>query len=194
MKWTQYSLKTTTQATDMISYTLGELGVEGIEVEDHIPLTEDEKKQMFVDILPETAPDDGTAVIRFYRDPEENISEFMTLVNDALDELRSFMDIGEAKLEISETADKDWMNNWKEFFHTFRVSDKLIIKPTWEDKVDLEITRIAILLSILILAQHLVQVHMRQQDSVHWLLRNISKKATMFLMLDAEAVSFQLFP
>ena len=138
MKWTQYSLKTTTQATDMISYTLGELGVEGIEVEDHIPLTEDEKKQMFVDILPETAPDDGTAVIRFYRDPEENISEFMTLVNDALDELRSFMDIGEAKLEISETADKDWMNNWKEFFHTFRVSDKLIIKPTWEDKVDLE--------------------------------------------------------
>ncbi len=65
MKWTQYSLKTTTQATDMISYTLGELGVEGIEVEDHIPLTEDEKKQMFVDILPETAPDDGTADYSF---------------------------------------------------------------------------------------------------------------------------------
>ena len=132
MKWTQYSLKTTTQATDMISYTLGELGVEGIEVEDHIPLTEDEKKQMFVDILPETAPDDGTAVIRFYRDPEENISEFMTLVNDALDELRSFMDIGEAKLEISETADKDWMNNWKEFFHSFTIDD-ILIKPTWEE-------------------------------------------------------------
>lgn len=137
MKWTQYTLKTTTEATDMISYTLSELGVEGIEVEDHIPLTESEKQQMFVDILPETAPDDKKAIIRFYRDTDEDKDAFVKLVNDALDELRSFMDIGEAKLDISETADKDWINNWKEFFHTFRVSDRLVIKPTWETSVDL---------------------------------------------------------
>ncbi|MCI8307564.1 MAG: 50S ribosomal protein L11 methyltransferase [Lachnospiraceae bacterium] len=132
MKWTQYTLKTTTEATDMISYTLGELGVEGIEIEDNIPLTEFDKAQMFVDILPETAPDDGTATIRFYREPEENPEEFMQKVNAALDGLRSFMDIGEGLIEISETADKDWMNNWKEFFHSFRVSDRLVIKPEWE--------------------------------------------------------------
>ena len=75
MKWTQYTLKTTTEATDMISYTLSELGVEGIEVEDHVPLTESEKQQMFVDILPDSAPDDGLAVIRFYRDPEEDSAD-----------------------------------------------------------------------------------------------------------------------
>lgn len=137
MKWTQYTLKTTTEATDMISYILGEIGVEGIEIEDNIPLTESEKKQMFVDILPETTPDDGLATIRFYRDPEENPEEFMQKVNTALDELRNFMDIGEGLIEISETADKDWMNNWKEFFHSFRVSDRLVIKPTWEEKIDI---------------------------------------------------------
>jgi len=137
MKWTQYTLKTTTEATDMISYTLGEIGVEGIEIEDHIPLSESDKAQMFVDILPETEEDDGLATIRFYRDPEENPEEFMQKVNAALDELRSFMDIGEGLIEISETADKDWMNNWKEFFHSFRVSDKLVIKPTWEESIDI---------------------------------------------------------
>ena len=137
MKWTQYTLKTTTEATDMISYTLGELGVEGIEIEDNIPLTDSEKAQMFVDILPETAPDDGAATIRFYREPEENPEEFMQKVNAALDELRNFMDIGEGIIEISETADKDWMNNWKEFFHSFRVSDRLVIKPAWEDNTDI---------------------------------------------------------
>ncbi len=136
MKWTQYTLKTTTEVTDMISYTLGELGVEGIEIEDHIPLTEDEKRQMFVDILPETAADDGNAIIRFYRDPEEDHESFLQKVNNALDELKDFIDIGEGTVEISETADKDWMNNWKEFFHAFRVSDKLVIKPTWEEGVD----------------------------------------------------------
>lgn len=137
MKWTQYSLKTTTAATDMISYTLGEIGVEGIEIEDHVPLTEDEKRQMYVDILPDTEPDDGTAIINFYRDTDENPEEFLAKVNAALDELRSFMDIGEATVTVSETADKDWINNWKEFFHTFRVSDRIVIKPTWEESVEL---------------------------------------------------------
>ena len=84
----------TTAATDMISYTLGEIGVEGIEIEDHVPLTEDEKRQMYVDILPDTEPDDGTAVINFYRDEDENPEEFLVKVNAALDGLRSFMDIG----------------------------------------------------------------------------------------------------
>ncbi len=137
MKWTQYTLKTTTEATDMISYTLGELGVEGIEIEDNIPLTDSEKAQMFVDILPETAPDNGIATVRFYREPEENPEEFMQKVNSALNELRSFMDIGEGLIEISETADKDWMNNWKEFFHSFRVSNRLVIKPAWEENTDI---------------------------------------------------------
>ena len=138
MKWTQYTLKTTTKATDMISYTLGEIGVEGIEIEDHVPLTEDEKRQMFVDILPDSVPDDGLATIRFYRDSEENPEEFLQKVTVALDDLRSFMDIGDGIITVSETADKDWMNNWKEFFHTFRVSDRLVIKPTWEASVNLD--------------------------------------------------------
>lgn len=132
MKWTQYTLYTYAQATDMISYTLGELGVEGIEVEDNIPLTEDEKKQMYVDILPEPKSYDNSAIIRFYRDPDEDVSAFTETVKNALDELRQFIDIGSGKIEVSETADKDWINNWKEFFHTFRVTDRMIIKPKWE--------------------------------------------------------------
>ena len=129
MKWTQYTLYTTTQATDLISYELGELGVEGIEIEDNVPLTEDEKRQMFVDILPDPVSNDNTAVIKFYRDFEEDSAAFTAKVRNIINELRNFTDIGSGKIEVSE---KDWINNWKEFFHTFRVSDKMIIKPKWE--------------------------------------------------------------
>lgn len=132
MKWTQYTLYTTTQATDLISYELGELGVEGIEIEDNVPLTEDEKRQMFVDILPDPVSNDNTAVIKFYRDFEEDSAAFTEKVRNVINELRNFTDIGSGKIEVSETADRDWINNWKEFFHTFRVSDKMIIKPKWE--------------------------------------------------------------
>lgn len=132
MKWTQYTLYTTTQATDLISYELGELGVEGIEIEDNVPLTENEKRQMFVDILPDPVSNDNTAVIKFYRDFEEDSAAFTAKVRNVINELRNFTDIGSGKIEVSETADRDWINNWKEFFHTFRISDKMIIKPKWE--------------------------------------------------------------
>lgn len=133
MKWTSYTLHTINEATDIISYTLSELGVEGIEIEDNVPLTEDEKKQMFVDILADPVVTDNKAIIRFYRDSTEDAEAFVASVKEALSELAEFMDIGEGTIEVSETADKDWINNWKEFFHTFRVTDRMVIKPTWED-------------------------------------------------------------
>ena len=71
MRWNKYTLTTTTEAVDLISYTLDELGIEGIEIEDKIPLTEEEKKQMFIDILPELGPDDGVAYVSFYIELEK---------------------------------------------------------------------------------------------------------------------------
>ena len=52
MKWIRFTLDTHTDAVDMLSYMLDEIGVEGIEIEDHLPLSEEDKKKMFVDILP----------------------------------------------------------------------------------------------------------------------------------------------
>ena len=66
MKWLKYTLETTTEATDLIIDMLGELGIYGVEVIDKVPLTEAEKKQMYVDILPESLPDDGKAELIFY--------------------------------------------------------------------------------------------------------------------------------
>ena len=66
MKWKKFTLTTTTEAVDLISYTLDELGIKGIEIEDNIPLTEKETKGMFIDILPELPPDEGVAKVSFY--------------------------------------------------------------------------------------------------------------------------------
>ncbi|MDO5292178.1 MAG: 50S ribosomal protein L11 methyltransferase [bacterium] len=133
MKWTKYTLKTTTEAIDLISYMLDELGVEGIEIEDKQPLTAEEKAQMFVDILPDPEFDDHIATVRFYRDPEEDGTELIEKVKAGLEELKQFVDIGEAMtIEKDETEDIDWINNWKEFWKPFRADDHIMIKPTWE--------------------------------------------------------------
>ncbi len=136
MKWTKYTLHTTGEATDIISCMLTDMGISGIEIEDNLPLTEDEKRQMYVDILPDSSENDGTAVLRFYKDSSEDSEEFVKKIKNELKELGKYMDIGAGALEVSETADEDWINNWKEFFHTFRVSDRMVIKPSWQSMDD----------------------------------------------------------
>lgn len=132
MKWIRYTVKTRTEAEDIVSCTLQELGIQGVEIVDKKPLTEEEKQQMFVDIMPEGPEDDGIAYLNFYLDSEEEQEETLRNVREALDELAGFMDIGEATIEKSETEDKDWINNWKQYFHQFYVDDILII-PSWEE-------------------------------------------------------------
>ena len=132
MKWKKFSIKTTTLAEDIVVATLDEIGIQGAEIEDKQPLTEEEKAQMFVDIMPEGPADDGIAYVNYYLEEDEDADAILENVKAALEELRSFMDIGEGTITASETEDKDWINNWKQYFSQFYVDDILII-PSWED-------------------------------------------------------------
>lgn len=131
MKWNKFTLKTLSEAEDVVISALADVGVEGVEIEDKIPLTESDKQQMFVDILPEGPADDGIALLNFYVEEDQDPEPLLKKVQEALEELRSFMDIGEGTITRSETEDKDWINNWKQYFHQFYVDDILII-PSWE--------------------------------------------------------------
>lgn len=132
MKWNKFTLKTLSAVEDIVISTLAEAGVEGVEIEDKVPLTEQDKQQMFVDILPEGPEDDGIAYLNFYLDEDEDKDALLARVKEELDELRSFMDIGECTITESQTEDKDWINNWKQYFHQFYVDDILIV-PSWEE-------------------------------------------------------------
>lgn len=132
MKWNRFTLKTKTEAEDIVICTLAEVGIEGVEIQDKKPLSEEDKAQMFVDIMPEGPEDDGIAYLNFYLEEDEDKEAVLARVREALDELKGFMDIGEATIQESQTEDKDWINNWKEYFHQFYVDDILIV-PSWEE-------------------------------------------------------------
>lgn len=132
MKWNKFRLKTTTESEDIVSSMLMDLGIQGIEIEDKIPLTQSDKEQMFVDILPEIEADDGVAYISFYLEEDEDKEEVLANVRRELEEMRAYTNVGECTIEESETEDVDWVNNWKQYFHQFYVDDVLII-PSWEE-------------------------------------------------------------
>ena len=158
MKWNQFRLKTTTEAEDIVSSMLADLGIEGVQIEDKIPLTQSDKEQMFVDILPDIPEDDGCAYLTFYLDEDvdkqflfvyifvqiecayltfyldEDVDkqELLLKVRRELEEMRSYLNVGECTIEESQTEDVDWVNNWKQYFHQFYIDDILVI-PSWEN-------------------------------------------------------------
>ena len=132
MKWNQFRLKTTTEAGDIVSSMLADLGIEGVQIEDKIPLTQSDKEQMFVDILPDIPEDDGCAYLTFYLDEDVDKQELLLKVRQELEEMRSYLNVGECTIEESQTEDVDWVNNWKQYFHQFYIDDILVI-PSWEN-------------------------------------------------------------
>lgn len=132
MKWNQFRLKTTTEAEDIVSSMLADLGIEGVQIEDKIPLTQSDKEQMFVDILPDIPEDDGCACLTFYLDEDVDKQELLLKVRQELEEMRSYLNVGECTIEESQTEDVDWVNNWKQYFHQFYIDDILVI-PSWEN-------------------------------------------------------------
>ena len=134
MKWTRIRIKTITDAEDIIISEVYDLGLEGAQIEDKIPLSAWEKEQMFVDIPPQAEEDDGIAYLSFFveEDSDINIEDMISQVKDALEEMRNWCDIGEGSITIDETEDLDWINNWKKYFHQFYIDDLLVI-PSWEE-------------------------------------------------------------
>lgn len=146
MRWKKYKLTTTTEAVDFVSELLNELGINGIEIEDNVPLSDADTKGMFIDILPKLPPDEGVAKVSFYIEDDESgkagsiinnsdiskYEEILGKIREGLREIAAYIDVGDCTIEESETEDVDWINNWKEFFHPFTVDD-ILIKPTWEE-------------------------------------------------------------
>ena len=143
MKWNKFRLRTTTQAEDIVSSILMDLGIQGIEIEDKIPLTAREKEQMFVDILPDGPADDGIAYLSFFVEEKENgllevagedktSEQLLAEIREELSGLQEFMDIGEGTVSVDETEDIDWINNWKQYFHPLSIGEKFLICPSWE--------------------------------------------------------------
>ena len=133
MKWNKYTIETTTAAEDYMSAMLADLGIEGVEIEDNIPLSKEDQADMFIDFLPELPPDDGVSHVSFYlEDDGEDRTELLKQVKEALEDLRKVVDVGSGVITSDQTEDLDWINNWKKFFSSFYIDD-ILIKPTWEE-------------------------------------------------------------
>lgn len=132
MKWNVIRIRTTRDAEEYVGSILFDLGFDGIEIVDTVQLTEREKKAMFIDFLPELDDNDRSAVVTCYTEEDADVSARVSEILSEIETYKDFVDFGELTIETGVTEDKDWINNWKQYFKSFRVDEDIVIKPTWE--------------------------------------------------------------
>ena len=133
MKWNKYTIETTTAAEDFLSSALMELGIEGVQIEDNVPLTKEDQAEMFIDFLPELPPDEGVSYVSFYlEEGAQDDADVLKQVRATIEDMREYIDMGTGTITSDQTEDLDWINNWKKFFSSFYIDD-ILIKPTWEE-------------------------------------------------------------
>ena len=141
MIWTKFTINTTVEAVDLISDFLSEQGIEGIEIHDNVPLTEEEIRQMFVDIPLQLEEDDGTASVSCYLDKSfdaARIEELKMLISDELTRLSEYLPVGSCDIIVEETSDDStWNDKFKENFKPARLYDNIVIMPVIDEEADM---------------------------------------------------------
>ena len=140
MIWTKFSIETTTEVVDLLSDFLSEKGIEGIQIEDNVPLSEDEIKQMFVDIPLQLGEDDGSAKVSCFLDDSfdaAKIDELKLEVKAELERLSEFLPVGTGVITVEDTTDDStWNDKFMENFKPARLYDNIVIMPVIDDESD----------------------------------------------------------
>jgi len=136
MEWKRFTIHTTEEAEEPVTALLAELGIEAVEVTDKRPFSAEESGGLYGDVVPEMPEDDHLAELSFYMEKDADCDSLLKELRSRLEALRNTMDIGSGRIEESVTREEDWINNWKDYFHSFRVDD-ILIRPSWEsDKTE----------------------------------------------------------
>ena len=137
MKLIKYTIKVPSVNEDVIIASLCDVGIEGVEIDDKIPLNDEELSQMFVDIPKETE-DDGEALLHFYLDEDDDETvRILSDVKEELEELKNLNLLDDTTIEKTDISRVNWQDNWKKYFKAFDI-ENLTVVPAWEDSADYE--------------------------------------------------------
>ncbi|KRE52065.1 50S ribosomal protein L11 methyltransferase [Paenibacillus sp. Soil724D2] len=135
MLWQELTVHTTEEAIEMITNFVHELGAGGVSIEESGTLNK-ERDTSFGQLYETPFNDipEGRAVIKGYFYHGTDMEPIMANLKESVEQLKEFdIDTGNPTFELVEVDDEDWAHAWKQYFKPIRVSDRLTIKPTWEE-------------------------------------------------------------
>lgn len=139
MDWIKVVIYTTSEGIEPLSGRLYQLGITGLEIEDEQDFKDflENNKQYwdYVDDELIKEKEGETEVIAYVSDNAAG-HEMLMAIRNTVAELKSLdedNEFGRLEIEIDNTKEEDWANNWKKYFHPLEVGKKVMIKPEWEE-------------------------------------------------------------
>ena len=137
MDWMEYTILTTTEASDLISQVLMDAGSTGTMIEDKNDVAANQRPEGQWDIIDEAiARRIGDDVkVTGYFEVDGKLSDRVAFIEGELRRLRAMdlgMDLGKLETRRHDVAEQDWTESWKAAFKPFRLGEHMIVKPSWE--------------------------------------------------------------
>lgn len=135
MQWAEVQVLTTSDAVEAVTAILERYGANGVVLEDSQDLTrtwEDRYGEIY-GLNPADFPESGVRVKAYVALEiwEESMTGEIASEILALRELG--FDPGAGQVEVRIADEEEWANEWKKYYHPVQVTDRLTIKPTWEE-------------------------------------------------------------
>lgn len=134
--WIEVRVITTSEALEPVSGIFYSLDCKGVAIEDPNDILGREQGPLTwdfadINILEHKG---NAAVVKAYFSQDDKVDEIVEHVKKALEELKEMgIEIGEGTVSYKEMHEEDWANNWKKYYKPVKITDKIVIKPIWED-------------------------------------------------------------
>lgn len=133
-KWIEVKIITKSEAIEPITGIFYSLGVKGVAIEDPNDINIKQQNPLSWDFADSDIFEYGgkAAVVKAYFSNEDDINKITKYIEDKLEELNNLgFDIGEGKVIINPVYEEDWANEWKKYYKTIKIGEKVVVNPLW---------------------------------------------------------------
>ena len=138
MKWAEISIQTSHEATEAVAAIFHELGASGVVIEDPELVNSYRRSGTWDDCdIPED-PDPEVVTIKAYLPVDDYLDDKLRVFEARINDLTLHdLDTGRGCIACREVQDEDWATSWKAYYHPVKVSERIVIKPSWEEYIEL---------------------------------------------------------
>jgi len=137
LDWVEVTVKTTTEGADIVAQIFYEIGVTGVVIEDPDAVRQAQQEERTWDYIDDAilANMEDDVLVKAYISNDAAFYDKLQFVKERIKRLREQdfgVDMRPLEVILANVREEDWANNWKKYYKPVKVSDRIVIKPTWE--------------------------------------------------------------
>ena len=133
MDWVEVTIDTKSEAVEVLTAVLMDLGINGMQIEDDGEFIAESKYWDYVEEDLVAKHSENKTIVKIFLSEAE--AEVLVSLKTTLAMLKNKdldLDLGTLDVQTKNVNDEDWLNEWKKYYKPLQVGEKIVIRPEWE--------------------------------------------------------------